>query len=43
MEKNYKKKKKKKLFLLQGAFSQIFVVNLPEKMIGKCFGDKKKK
>ena len=41
---NVKKKilKKKSIFPLQGAFSLIFVGNLPEKKIRKFFGGKEK-
>ena len=35
-------KKKKSIFPLQGAFSLIFVGNLPEKIIRKFFGGKEK-
>ena len=35
-------KKKKIIFSLQGAFSLIFVGNLPEKIIRKFFGGKEK-
>ena len=34
--------KKKSIFPLQGAFSLIFVGNLPEKKIRKFFGGKEK-
>ena len=35
-------KKKKTIFPLQGAFSLIFVGNLPETIIRKFFGGKEK-
>ena len=38
---NYKKKKKK-FFLLSGAFSLFLVVRLPEKVIMECFGVQEK-